>query len=74
MSATKERKRRILDLDLALPVKRSFKATLQGDTESEEEGFKIICQTPPQHNKRIKTSSVQRSAQPDGGENMTPDK
>lgn len=47
MSATKERKRRILDLDLALPVKRSFKATLQGDTESEEEGFKIICQTPP---------------------------
>lgn len=47
MSAIQERKRRTIDLDLALPIKRNYRSTLEGDTESEEEGFKIYCSTPP---------------------------
>lgn len=43
MSAIQDRKRRMLDLDLALPIKRNFRTTLDGDTESEEEGFKMFC-------------------------------
>jgi hypothetical protein len=30
-----------------MPLKRNFKMTLAGDTDDEEEGFKMICSTPP---------------------------
>lgn len=74
MSAIQDSKRRAVEMDISLPLKRNFKTTLEGDTESEEEGFKIYCSTPPQSRKRLKTSSIKKNQEKDGGEMITPEK
>lgn len=68
------RKFKHIELDLHVPMKRNYKMTLAGDTESEEEGFKLAYSTPISNLKRVKTSQADTPATKDGGESMTSEK